>query len=172
MMTCMKAMPDAELAGRRIAASLVAGANKTGEDQTETALLRRMLEEATKYISDHSWCVSVLDSYFGGGVGGVFSVFLFHIQPSRSEVDPWIWIMVGDIPPAYLPISDCDSPAEAFHTYLRGMRKWVEYAKKEQTGSEDEEVPPVNLPATPEWADHLGMKLDVLSELMGSFFES
>jgi hypothetical protein len=172
MMTCMETIPNAELRGQRIAVGLAASTSMTGEDQADTALLREMLERATRYISDHSWCVSVHDSYFGGGVGGIFAVFLFHIQPSRSEVDPWIWVIVGDIPPAYLPISDCGSPAEAFHTYVRGMRKWVEYAMKGQTGSEDEEVPPVNVPATPEWADHLRLKLDVLSELIGPFFES
>src|SRR5438876_1314670 len=130
MATFMKPRRPPDLKGPHVSSKLTPGANLVGDDEQDTALLRRMLNEAEDYISSFSWCNDVLDSFFGGGVGGIFAIFLFHIRPTRRGIDPWIWIVVGDIPPAYLPLADCDSPAEVFRTYLQGMTKWVQRARK------------------------------------------
>jgi hypothetical protein len=101
-----------------------------------------------------------------------FAVFFFHIRPGRQDVDRWIWIVVGDTPPAYLPISDCKSAAEVFTTYMRGMAKWVELARIGKEGTPEQGVPPVNVPATPEWADKLSKRLQALTVAVKPFFES
>jgi hypothetical protein len=160
-----------EQEGTGIAARLVPIASICGDDEVDTELLRKMAEYSTEYISLFSWCDAILESYFAGGVGGIFAVFFFHIKPSRPEIDPWIWIMGGDVPPAYLPLSDCTSAGEAFELYLDGMRKWVEYARKGQNGNEDPGVPPVNVPATPEWAEELSKRLDALERSVRPFLE-
>ena len=49
----------------------------TGDDEQDTQLLRQMLSEADAYLRSFPWCKGVLSSFFGGGVGGVFAVFLF-----------------------------------------------------------------------------------------------
>jgi hypothetical protein len=144
----------------------------TGDDQQDIMLLRQMSKEADAYLRSFSWCGDVLSSFFGGGVGGVFAVFLFKIRPTRSEVGPWIWIVVGDIPSAYLPIEDAKSPSEVFTTYLRGMSKWVEFARHGQSGTADDGVPPVNVPATPEWAEELERRLHSLRLLVQPFFDA
>jgi hypothetical protein len=90
--------------------------NMTGDDEQDTMLLHQMSREAEAYLRSFSWCGEVRSSFFGGGVGGVFAVFLFNIRPTRPEVGPWIWIVVGDIPSAYLPIEDAKSPAESRRT--------------------------------------------------------
>jgi hypothetical protein len=51
---------------------------------------------------------------FAGGVGKVFAIFLFKINSSHGDVDPWEWIFVGDIPPAYLRLEDAISKMAAF----------------------------------------------------------
>jgi hypothetical protein len=130
-----------------------------------------MSEYAAKYLSSFPWCDSILNSYFGGGVGGIFAIFFIQIRPSHPNVDPWIWVIVGDIPPAYLPVSDCRSPAEAFRTYIRGMARWVELARLGQAGTSDQGVPPVDVPATPEWAERLDQKLRGLILAVKPFFE-
>jgi hypothetical protein len=150
----------------------VPSANIAGDDEEDTALLRTMSEEAKAYICSFSWCKNALDSYFGGGVGGIFAVFLFHIRPGRSDVDPWIWIVVGDIPPAYLPLSDCKSPADVFRSYVRGMRRWIEFARDGRPDAPPaRDIPPVNVPRTPEWAEKLNQKLHGLILLVEPFFE-
>lgn len=126
----MAAFAEIELVGKRIAASLIPSEKIQGEDATDTILLKRMAEDAKRYITSFAWCHDVLDSYFSAGVGGIFAIFFFHIRSNRPEVDPWIWIIVGDIPPAYLPVSDASSARMAFQTYLDGMSRWVEFARK------------------------------------------
>lgn len=132
----------------------------------------KMFGEAAEYISSFSWCEGILDSYFGGGVGGIFAVFFFHIRTGRADVGPWIWIVVGDIPSAYLPLKDCETPAQVFTTYVDGMSRWVEFARKGQPGEAiPPDVPPVNVPPTPEWAERLNQKLRGLILLVKPFFE-
>jgi hypothetical protein len=160
-----------ELLGEIIASELVLAQNLEGDDAQDTFLLREMSEHAKHYISSFSWCSEIRSSYFGGGVGGIFAVFLFYIRPSRPNVESWIWIVVGDIPPAYLPISDCKSPREVFKTYIRGMTRWVEMARLGRTGTSEDGVPPVNLPATPEWAERLSQRLVGLTLSVKALFE-
>lgn len=166
----MNAVPI-ELKGKQVAADLVPVGNIVGDDEQDTVLLRKMAHDAERYICSFPWCGAVLKSYLGGGVGGIFAVFFFHIRPSRPDVEPWIWIIVGDIPPAYLPLSDCKSPAEVFRTYIRGMTNWVELARKGLTGTPAQGVPPVNVPATPEWAEKINQKLYGLTIAVKPSFE-
>jgi hypothetical protein len=79
--------------------------------------------------------------------------------------------MIGDVPPAYLPLTDSESPAAAFRTYMRGMSKWVELARKGQVGTPNEGVPPVNVPSTPEWAERVNQKLYGLTLTVQHLFD-
>lgn len=165
-------LAEIELAGEEIAADLVPISKISGDDETDTELLRKMAEDAKQYIASFAWCETVLDSFLAGGFGGIFAMFFLHIRPARAEVDPWLWVMIGDIPPAYLPLTDSHSPAEAFRTYVNGMSKWVELARKGETGSVEQGVPPVNLPATPEWAERVNQKLYGLTLTVKPLFEN
>jgi hypothetical protein len=158
-------------AGRQVASHLVPSQKIVGDDEMDTSLLRKMAADADVFIRSFPWCSSVLESYFGDGIGGIFAIFLFHIRPSRPDVDPWIWIMIGDVPPAYLPLTDADSPAAAFRTYMRGMSKWVELARNGRTGSPAEGVPPMNIPSTPEWAERVNQKLYGLTLTVQHLFD-
>jgi hypothetical protein len=167
----MNSVPESEFRGEQIASDLVPAASIQGDDEQDTILLRKMSESAQQYISSFSWCDAVLSSYFGGGVGGIFAVFFFHIRPARLGVDPWMWAVVGDIPPVYLPLADCTSPVDVFRTYVRGMSRWVDLARRGQAGTTEQGVPPVNLPATPEWAEKINQKLYGLTLAVKPFLE-
>jgi hypothetical protein len=161
-----------EVKGKEVALGLVPSGSIVGDDEEDAVLLRKMFDDASRYISSFSWCEAVLDSYFGGGVGGIFAVFFFHIRSRGVDVDPWIWIVFGDIPPAYLPLSDCESPSEVFRTYIHGMSRWVEFARKGQPGAAiPGDVPPVDLPPTPEWAERINQKIYGLTLAVKPFFE-
>jgi|SRR5580700_6794658 hypothetical protein len=157
--------------GEQIASELIPSQNIVGDDEQDTVLLRKMSDEAKDYISSFPWCATILDEYFGGGVGGIFAIFFLHIRPNRTGIDPWIWVVVGDVPSAYLPVADCQSPAQVFRTYINGMSKWVELARLGKTGTPDQGVPPVHVPATPEWAERLNQKLYGLTLAVKPFFE-
>jgi hypothetical protein len=142
-----------------------------GEDDEDTAFFGEMLEQATNYIHSFSWCDSVIGSYFAGGVGKIFAIFLFNISSRRSDVELWEWIFVGDVPPAYLPLEDARSRMQAFDTYLDGMRRWVAVAREGREPEPKDCCPPVNVPATPEWAEAVDGRLRMLTELVRPYFE-
>ena len=130
-----------------------------GDDEEDTRLLREMCELARSYLSSFSWCKAITDFYFGDGIGGIIAIFFAHIEPTQPDVDEWLWVIVGDIPPAYLVTDDCCTPQQAAEGYIEEMRRWVAAAKIGQTS---EDIIPVNVPATPEWAATLEKRLDAL----------
>ena len=164
-------MLKTEIEGRQIASELVPSSQIEGDDAEDTLLLKKMSEAASLYLSSFNWCDSIIDSYFGGGIGGILAIFFLHIRPNREVVDPWIWVIVGDLPPAYIPIADCKSPKSAYRSYMRGMAKWVEFARKGETAASRQGVPPVNLPATPEWAERINQKLYAVTLTVRYCFE-
>ena len=87
------------------------------------------------------------------------AVFLFHIEPNRPGIDEWLWVVVGDLPSAYLVLDNANCPSEALEGYLEEMFRWVELAKQ---GRSSKKVIPVNAPANPEFAQMLESRLEVL----------
>jgi hypothetical protein len=150
---------------------LVQADQLVAEDEDETLCLRQMHQDARTYLSSFSWCLGIQEARFGGGLGKVFAIFLFRID-ARPGIDSWIWVVVGDIPFAYLPLEDCGSPLGAFELYLDGMTKWIGLARQGKEGKPEDGVPPVNLPATPEWAEKLSVRLEALNQIMRPFFEN
>lgn len=142
-----------------------------GDDEEDTALLREMLEQAKSYALSFSWCDSIENAYFGGGVGKIFAIFLFKITTKSPKVPAWEWIIVGDAPRAYLPLKDANSGLEVFDIYIEGMERWVNCARQGRDPILEDCVPPINVPATPEWAENLSGRLRLLKELIRPYFE-
>lgn len=141
-----------------------------GENEDETQRLLNMEERAREFITTFAWCGGIRDFYYGAGIGDVFAVFLAHIEPTQEPVDEYLWIVVGDFPSAYLVTDECPAPKEALEGYIWEMRKWVALAKQ---GKTSKDVIPVNVPATPEWAERLELRLDALEQrIIPSWFTS
>jgi hypothetical protein len=134
-----------------------------GEDEEDTQLLRAMAHYARDYLQSFDWCKSIRDWYFGDGVGAIVAVFLFHIEPSRSNVDEWLWVVVGDIPPAYLVIDDNTTPSLALQGYINEMSKWVRLTK---SGKSIAKAIPVNKAATKQNALLLESRLKAIEEIV------
>jgi hypothetical protein len=132
-----------------------------GEDDEETRRLREMEQRARDFIGDFEWCEEIRDFYYGAGVGDLFAIFLAHIRPAQPSVDEYLWIVVGDLPPAYLVTDDCANPKEALEGYIWEMRKWVALARE---GRNSDDVIPLNVPVTPVWAESLESRLDTLEQ--------
>ena len=140
----------------------------SGDDEEDTRLLQAMASEAQAYIQGFPWCKSVREAYFGDGFGGIVAIFLFRIEPSKANVDEWLWVVVGDLPSAYLVIDKSENPSQALEGYIDEMSKWVKLAK---TGKSSKSVIPVNVPATPENAELLEGRLKFLHEVMVPAFQ-
>ena len=137
-----------------------------GDSNTDTEMLKGMAAEAKAFIQAFDWCTGVKDSYFGCGIGGVVGVFLFRIVPANEGVDECLWVIVGDVPPAYLVTDESWTPSEALRTYLAEMRRWVAAV---EAGQPVAELIPVSMPASRDTALALKKRLDFLeSEVLPS----
>ena len=140
---------------------VVRAASMKGEDQRETAELKTLLDEARTYLKSFSWVRNIKAEYFGLGVDKIVGVFLFEITPSRKDVDDKVWVIVGDLPPAYITAEDAPNPAAALDAYIGAMEEWVAAAKG---GASVEGLIPVNVAPTPENAKRLEKRLEFLDK--------
>lgn len=134
-------------------------ASMQGDDEEDTRLLDGMYREAYDYISSQAWVVRVRNSYFGLGVGGVVAVFLIEVEPSDEDIDEYHWIIVGDLPPAYIATYDAPNPASALDAYIGAMQEWVDAAKE---GQPVDDLIPVNVEPTKENAEMLSQRLEFI----------
>lgn len=134
-----------------------------GENEEETLGLKLMLEEAHAFLSSFNWCTRIEESYFGFGYAGIVAVFLFRINQVRSDVDDWLWVVVGDLPPAYLVTEGNLTPDLALDGYINEMTKWVQAM---QHGCSVEDLIPVNVPPTQENAEALEGRLSALRRII------
>ncbi len=130
-----------------------------GDSKKDTLLLRTMVAEAREYLLSFKWCRSVRCAWFGWGVGGVCAVFLFEIKPSSRKVDRWLWVIVGDLPPAHLVTDASPTPLAALRNYVDLMEEWVDAVKNRKKVNS---CIPVNAPATLEYANLLQRRLDFM----------
>jgi hypothetical protein len=134
-------------------------------DSEERQGLLKLLDEAKEFVGRFKWCKEVRDAYFGIGVAGVVGVFLLQIDNAASRDDDWLWVIVGDIPPAYLVVDDNVSPRAALASYVRLMRQWVAAASR---GKPVGKLIPVNVTPTAKNAETLRTRLDYLErEFLG-----
>jgi hypothetical protein len=132
-----------------------------GDSLEDTQLLNGMAEEATEFIGGFRWCKGIKRRYFGRGVGGIFAVFLFEIVPSSPEVDSMLWVIVGDLPSAFLLAEGNLTPDDALTGYVEAMEAWVTAARE---GLPVDDLIPVNVEPTKENAERLASRLKFIRE--------
>jgi hypothetical protein len=115
---------------------------------------------ATDFLKTHTWCADIKESYIGILSPKIIAVYLFRIV-NRDTFGDWVWVIVGDIPPAVLPIAAGNVPAMALDAYLGEMDVWVEAVDK---GRPIDDLIPVNAPPTKEYAERLRWRLDFIGE--------
>src|SRR5438105_2469835 len=72
--------------------------------------------EAEDFVRSHSWCNEIKQIFFDRGWGSTLGVFLFRIDGSRGA-DPEFWVIVGDLPPAYIVTDRAQNGAQALLAY-------------------------------------------------------
>lgn len=112
--------------------------------------------EAAQFLASHDWCRSVVSTHLAWAVAGVLGVFLCRLVPDRVEVDDTLWVVVGDLPPAYLVCDDTSDWREALDAYIYEMEQWVAAVR---SGSSLDDVIPVKVGSTAEHADMLDTRL-------------
>jgi hypothetical protein len=119
--------------------------------------------QAVNFIRSFAWSGELLALYEGYQEPGIIGVFLVHLLPVAVGVDEWLWIVVGDLPPAYLIADGNPTWQRAIAGYIDEMQRWVDAAK---TGAPVDDLIPVNTPPTTEYAAMLESRLRTLSETL------
>jgi hypothetical protein len=119
--------------------------------------------EAEGFLAAQRWVARVQSVTPMFAVEGVLGVFRCALIPSQPDADVMVWVVVGDLPPAYLVHEPGDSWQDALDIYTTEMGRWVEAVR---SGDPLDDVIPVNVPPTREYADLLASRLDFIRARM------
>ena len=118
-----------------------------------------MAREAMDYITSFRWCPQIEAMYLAHGVGGIIALFLAQLSQRIAGMDDRLWIVVGDLPSAYMVVEPDDSPPDALERYCGLMEDWIAAVRdKRDLG----EVYPVAAKPTAENADLLESRVGFL----------
>ena len=132
-----------------------------GDSEEDTDLLLKMAETARAYIQSFAWCPAIDEILFGDGVGGIVAVFLVRFSSKIGGADDELWVVVGDLPSAYMVVEAGEAPSDALAKYCELMEDWAAAVTKRGSLKA---VFPVSAPATVENAFLLQQRLRFLRE--------
>lgn len=120
------------------------------------------LIEAENYLMGFDWCLKIIDGWIAASFGYILNVFCFKIWPdNKSCYDEFVWVIAGDIPPAYIDIISAPTPFDALNSYINIMQEWVDNVND---GNSVEDCFPVNVPPERKYAEMLAVRLKLLKE--------
>lgn len=97
-----------------------------GNDPEDTALLQEMAQSARDYVTSFAWCPEIKQAHLASGVGGLAAVFLFEFKTRIKGTDDKLWVIVGDLPSAYMVVEPNEGPADALEKYCELMEDWIQ----------------------------------------------
>jgi len=129
-----------------------------------------LANEAREYLSSFKWCKEITNGWLAAEFGYMLCVFYFEIVPSEgSKADNFVWIIVGDIPPAYIDVVSAPNVKDAIISYCEIMEDWIDVVNK---GNSVEECFPISVDPTKEHADMLKTRITLIkNELLPNLLE-
>jgi hypothetical protein len=118
-------------------------------------------EEARGFVLGHRWVRSFRSVYVALDIESVLSIFLFCLDDRDQGVDPYLWVLVGDIPPAYISAAVAADAVEALDAYVGAMQEWVRAVRE---GRDVNGLIPVNTVASRQAADSLETRLNFIDK--------
>ena len=125
-------------------------------DQIQDRDVKALARRAHEFISVQRWCKRIISGDLAWAVGGVLGVFQFRIEPAEPNVDEVLWVIMGDVPPAYLVLDNAPTWQEALAGYVEEMERWVQGVR---SGADLSGIIPVDVSPTPEHANMLAVRL-------------
>lgn len=131
------------------------------QTKEEENYLRLLLAQARKFLNKQKWCKSILSEYCGLACDDAFGAFLFEVEPAFVEVDNFLWVIAGDLPPAYITCEEAKNAIAALNIYLGEMDRWVDAVL---SGKSTDNLIPVDAKPTKENALILKSRLDWIGD--------
>lgn len=135
---------------------LVQDVIKSKEEDVEFIALA---EEANSFLKSHKWCESIKKQWLVAEWENLLIVFFFEIIPDSTDTDDRVWVIVGDLPPAYIDIQSATNETEAIQVYTEIMDDWVQCVKNRQS---TEDCYPINVPPENKYAEMLDTRLQLI----------
>jgi hypothetical protein len=111
----------------------------------------KLSAEAKDYLGSFKWCTKMKKGYLSKEWGYRLCVFYFEIETTDPAMNS-VWIIVGDMPPAYIDTQHASSPSQALERYVTLMEDWIDHVK---TGRSVVECYPVHVEPIEKYADML-----------------
>lgn len=121
-----------------------------------------LVDEARHYLKSFSWCKEIKSGLLARSFGYILCIFLFEIEPVKnSGADEKLWIIVGDLPPAYFDTIEYKTPHDALDFYCFVMEEWASHIK---AGKSLVDYYPVNTKPKLEYADMLAVRIQLIRD--------
>jgi hypothetical protein len=119
-----------------------------------------MTAAATAFLTGQPWCSRVLSTVPVFAIAELLGVFRCSLIPRQPDADVMVWVIVGDVPPAYVVHRPGDSWQDALAGYASEMQRWVDAVRAGQRPGDD--IIPVDAPANAENAELLASRLEFI----------
>lgn len=129
----------------------------------EDVVVHKLYHEAETYLLSHPWCSDIEEAWVGAQWDDILTIFLLKINSNQLDVDEYVWIIIGDIPSAYIDIESATNIKEVLECYIFIMTEWIEAVQKNKAV---EECYPVEVSPTQENAIMLEKRLKFIEEKM------
>jgi len=97
---------------------------------TEGPLLAALQTQARAYYNSLSGFPPLTQCLLAFGVGGILGLFLMQFDQDlrwkTGHRDHELWVVVGDVPPAYFVTDGAFEPADALQVYCELMEDWAD----------------------------------------------
>jgi hypothetical protein len=130
------------------------------ESTEDDLLFQADVAQAREFLSEQPWCETIQTLRLGLAVPGIVLVAFAEIVPRHDE-DPHLWLVVGDVPPAYLVTDYAPNPGRALRVYIDEMLEWVDAV---EAGRLVDDLIPVNVAPTAANARALRTRLTLLEQ--------
>lgn len=118
-----------------------------------------LAEEANSFLKGHKWCRAIKKQWLVAEWENLLIVFFFEIIPNSTDADDRVWVIVGDLPPAYIDTESATNETEAIQVYTEIMDDWVQCVKN---GQSTEDCYPINVPPENKYAEMLDTRLQLI----------
>ena len=132
------------------------------EEEVEEALA--MLDDARHWLSNQPYIGKIFFSFVGFAIPDTFGIFLFEVESFDKEIGNWVWVIIGDTPPAIFSSIHAATTKDALKCYVDEMQRWIDAVR---TGDRLTDLIPVDLPPSIRQANALQKRLDFIrSEIL------
>lgn len=129
------------------------------EPSDTTWTVPAMTALAERFLAGQHWVSRVHGVTPVFAIAGTLGVFRCAVIPSQPDADVMVWVVVGDLRPAWVLHEPGDSWQDALAGYVDDMERWVAAAR---AGKPLSDVIPVDVARTGEYLDEFAARLEFI----------